>query len=327
LQKLLSLQKADNTRTKCTPDVTSSTNTTPFCAYHSFINTNNSIYAAIPNFLGTCFTGASPNNDDSDQTINAVSHEQMETATNPLLSAWYDSNNFEIADLCAFTFGPGNSQGADVVWNMNPYIVQQEWSNAISGCTLTTSTATRYYEIVNRNSGLIMDVSGNSKNAGAQVIQWTNHNGANQQWTLVPDGANYQVVNRNSGLVLDVSGASTNAGTQLIQWTNYNGLNQQWFLVPDGGYDVIVNVKSNLVTDIAGASTSGGAQVIQWPFHNGLNQQWRLVTDGSYYQIVNLNSGLVMDVSGASTNAGAQVIQWTNHNGLNQQWSLIPTSA
>jgi len=323
------------TSSECTPDVTSSTNTTPICAYHAFINTT--IYAAIPyiaspNFNGLCNTGSSPNSDDADQTINATSHEQMEAATDPLLSAWYnDTSGLEIGDLCAFTFGPGNLQGADVLWNKNPYIVQEEWSdNTINGCTLTTNTtintAQTYYQIVNRNSGLVMDVSGGSTNAGAQVIQWTNHSGLNQQWSLVPDGNNYQIKNRNSGLVLDVFGGSKNAGANVIQWTNHNGLNQQWFLVPDGGYDLIVNVNSFLVADVSGGSTNAGAHVIQWTFHNGLNQQWELVPV-SPFEIVNRNSNLVADVFGGGTNAGAHVIQWPYHSGLNQQWILVSDGA
>ncbi|HKV00507.1 MAG TPA: hypothetical protein VJQ26_00200, partial [Ktedonobacteraceae bacterium] len=38
----------DSSHTICTPDVTSSTNTTPFCAYHSSFGPNNTIYAAMP---------------------------------------------------------------------------------------------------------------------------------------------------------------------------------------------------------------------------------------------------------------------------------------
>jgi Ricin-type beta-trefoil lectin domain-like len=116
----------------------------------------------------------------------------MAAATDPLLSAWVDNtspNGGEIGDLCAWTFGPGNLQGADVLWNRDPYIAQQEWSNAISGCTLTTNNANRYYQIVNRNSGLVMDVYGGGTNADAQVIQWTNPNGLNQQWSLIPTSA------------------------------------------------------------------------------------------------------------------------------------------
>jgi hypothetical protein len=298
-----------------------------FCAYHSSFGTN-TIYATMPYAASfTCNPGSSPNNDDADQTINVTSHEQMEAATDPLGNAWIDTSNpngGEIGDLCAWQFGPENSQGADVVWNNHGYIVQEEWSNAISGCTLNSSIATKYYEIVNRNSGLVMDISGGATNAGAHVIQWTNHIGLSQQWALVTDGSYDQIVNRNSGLVLDVSGGGTNGGAQVIQWTNHNGLNQQWSLVTDGSYDQIVNRNSGLVLDVSGGGTTQGVNVIQWPNHNGLNQQWALVPVDSYNQIVNRNSGLVMDVSGGGTNAGAQVIQWPYHDGLNQQWALIP---
>jgi Ricin-type beta-trefoil lectin domain-like len=333
----------DSSHAICTPDVPTPPNTSPFCAYHGSFGTNNTIYAAMPytaspNFNFGCTTGAvfgltgsSPNSDDADQTINATSHEQMEAATDPypiVNPAWQDTTNkVEIGDLCAFTFGPGNPQGADVLLNNNPYIVQQEWSNAISGCTLTTNTAPKYYQIKNRNSGLVMDVSGGGTNAGAQVIQWPYHSGANQQWAFVPDGTFLQIKNRNSGLVLDVSGGSTNALANVIQWTNHNGLNQQWLLVPDGGYDAIVNVNSGLVADVSGGSTSAGAHVIQYGFHNGLNQQWASIPLNPYYEIVNRNSGLVADVSGASTSAGAHVIQWPYHGGLNQQWALVPDGA
>jgi hypothetical protein len=328
----------DSSKTACTPDVTSSTNTTPFCAYHSSFGPNNTIYAAMPyaaspTFNFGCYSGSSPNSDDADQTINVTSHEQMEAATDPypvLKPAWQASNGLEIGDLCAFTFGPGNLQGADVLWNKNPYIVQQEWSNAINGCTLTTNatinTAKTYYQIVNRNSGLVMDVSGGSTNAGATLIQWTNHSGLSQQWSLVPDGNSIQIKNRNSGLVLDVSAGSKNGGATLIQWSNHNGLSQQWFLVPDGGYDVIVNVNSGRVADVSGGSTSAGAHLIQWGFHNGLSQQWELVPL-SPFEIVNRNSNLVADVSGGSTSAGAHLIQWGFHNGLSQQWTLVSDGA
>ncbi|HEY1350935.1 MAG TPA: hypothetical protein VGF67_15045 [Ktedonobacteraceae bacterium] len=111
-----------------------------FCAYHDFFGSN-TIYAAMPYAASfSCNPGSSPNNDDADQTINVTSHEQMEAATDPLLNAWTDSSGSEIGDKCAWTFGPLNGQGADVVWNNNPYIVQQEWDNQSSSCRLTPNT-------------------------------------------------------------------------------------------------------------------------------------------------------------------------------------------
>jgi Ricin-type beta-trefoil lectin domain-like len=327
----------DISKTSCTPDVTTADPSLAFCAYHFNFGTNNTIYAAMPyaaspSFNGGCTpgTGAGPNNDDADQTINVTSHEQMEAATDPYPSlnpAWQDSGGNEIGDLCAWTFGPNNAQGADVVWNSDGYIVQQEWSNAINGCALTTNTATTYYQIVNRNSGLVLDVSGASTTQGAQVFQWSNHNGASQQWKLVTVGNNFQIVNRNSGLLLGVAGASTSAGANVIQWTANTSLDQQWFLYPDGGRDVIVNRNSGLVLDITGGSTSVGAHAFQWYYHNGLSQQWALVPVKPYYKIVNLHSGLVADITGGSTSVGAYAFQWPYHNGLSQQWALVADGA
>lgn len=300
-----------------------------FCAYHSFFGAN-TIYAAMP--YAASFScnqqidpnTSGPNNNDADQTINVTSHEQIEAATDPMLNAWFDSQGEEIGDKCAWTFGPVNSQGADAVMSSHPYLVQQEWNNSFSSCALTSGVPNVYYQITNRNSGLVTDVSGASKSAGAHVIQWTNHTGINQQWLLVPDGPFYQIVNRNSGLVLDVDHGSTSAGAQVLQWTNHNGLNQQWELFPDGGFNIIVNVNSRLVLDVDHGSKTAGANVLQFGFHNGTNQQWGMKAVIPYYKITNHHSNLAMDVFGGGTNAGANIIQWPYHNGFNQQWALVP---
>ena len=302
-----------------------------FCAYHGYFGatTDPTIYAAMPYAASfKCnpeFSGVTPNADDADQTINVLSHEQMEAATDPLLNAWYDdsTNQEEIGDKCAWTFGPVDSRGADVNFNSHPYLLQQEWSNAITGCALTTSTARQYYRIVNRHSGLVMDVSGGGTNPGAQVIQWSNHFGINQQWYLQPDGSTFQIVNRHSGLVMDVAGSATNAVANVIQNTNSHNASQQWYLDPEGAYDVLQNINSNMVADVSGGSTSAGAHVIQNFYTNGTNQQWTLVPIKTYYVVKNINSGLVMDVSGGSTSAGAHVIQWPSNGGTNQEWSIV----
>jgi Phosphate-induced protein 1 conserved region len=86
-----------------------------------------------------CMTKQSPNNDyDADSTINVTSHEQMEAVTDPLINAWYDANQYEIGDKCAWNFGSVSLNGgkANVEWNGHYYLVQQEWSNARKGCTL-----------------------------------------------------------------------------------------------------------------------------------------------------------------------------------------------
>jgi hypothetical protein len=141
-----------------------------------------------------------------------------------------------------------------------------------------TPTPGTYYKIVNRNSGLVLDISGASTANGGQAIQWPYTGGANQQWREVPVNGGYKLVNRNSGLVLDDPGWSKSNGTQLDQWADTNGANQWWNLVPAGnGYYYLVNQNSGLYADVSGASTTQGAAVIQWPSNGGANQQWQLI--------------------------------------------------
>ncbi|GCE15630.1 hypothetical protein [Tengunoibacter tsumagoiensis] len=107
-----------------------------FCAYHSYFGSN-TIYAAMPYaYSFSCNGGNGPNGDQAaDETINVTSHEQIEAATDPLLNAWYDSSGSEIGDKCAWNFG--NSSGANITLNGNPYRLQKEWDNAKRGCVLT----------------------------------------------------------------------------------------------------------------------------------------------------------------------------------------------
>jgi len=55
--------------------------------------------------------------------------------------------------------------------------LNQQWS-LVPDCN--------FFQIKNRNSGLVLDVFGGGTSGGVNVIQWTNHNGLNQQWSLIP---------------------------------------------------------------------------------------------------------------------------------------------
>lgn len=114
-----------------------------FCAYHG--SAGQLIYAAMP-YAADYNCGNTlklPNNDVADETINNASHEQMEAATDPYGSGWIDDvDGQEIGDKCSWNFGTISSNGANMTLNGNPYIIQQEWSNAISGCTKGSTSVT-----------------------------------------------------------------------------------------------------------------------------------------------------------------------------------------
>ena len=117
-----------------------------YCAYHSQIGTggNAILYANMPYAMtvpSACGSGESPNGSDADSTLNVVSHEHNETITDPLGTAWFDNSGNEDGDKCAWNFGAalGGAPGAEYnqVIRRHDYYLQQEWSNASSGCVLT----------------------------------------------------------------------------------------------------------------------------------------------------------------------------------------------
>jgi O-glycosyl hydrolase len=151
----------------------------------------------------------------------------------------------------------------------------------ISGASYNGSTgyeAGAIYKLVNRNSGLVLDVNGASTAGGATIIQWSDNGAANQQWKLEPVGNGYyNIRNVGSGLLLDVNSGSTQGGAALIQWQANGGYNQQWLPIDVGGYLVLANRNSGLTVDINQGSMTAGASTIQWEDNGGANQQWRLV--------------------------------------------------
>jgi hypothetical protein len=74
----------------CFGGLTGQCTTNTFCAYHSgFYNASNEpvLYANEPYDAkipgGGCSDGTSPNGDDADAELNTISHEHIETITDP----------------------------------------------------------------------------------------------------------------------------------------------------------------------------------------------------------------------------------------------------
>lgn len=158
------------------------------------------------------------------------------------------------------------------------------------------------YKIINRNSGKALDVYQKSTADGANVQQYTDNGGTNQQWSLVDVGSGYyKLVNKNSGKVLDVYQKSTADGANVQQWTDNGGTNQQWSVTDvGGGYYKIINRNSGKALDVSAFSTENGANVQQWTDSGGTNQQWSFVVVGG-----NIGSGdIVVAPNGSDSNPG-----------------------
>ncbi|MDR0501102.1 MAG: RICIN domain-containing protein [Coriobacteriales bacterium] len=192
-----------------------------------------------------------------------------------------------------------------------------------------------YYNIINVNSGLALDISGARIANGAEVIQWPLNGSDNQKWSLVAtaDGAYMIASALNSNYVLDINGGGEFSGSKLIIWKRHGGTNQKWAIdvvsstVSDGAYVITTAVSGGRAMDIEANSKDGGAKMLLWDRHNMANQQFTLkyMESTGYYVMTNVGSGQSVDVNGGSTQDGAQVIQWPLHGKLNQQWAIVPT--
>jgi Glycosyl hydrolase family 59/Ricin-type beta-trefoil lectin domain-like/Glycosyl hydrolase family 59 central domain len=136
---------------------------------------------------------------------------------------------------------------------------------------------TTNYKIVNRNSGLALEIPGSSTTEGTTIDQNTYTGGKNQLWNLVAEGTgSYKMVNVNSGLVLDDLNKATANASPVGQWASNGATNQEWMLTLSGGYYIIKNVYSGLVLDVHQKSTAPGATVDQYASNGGTNQQWTI---------------------------------------------------
>ncbi|WP_133260031.1 choice-of-anchor P family protein [Streptacidiphilus pinicola] len=126
------------------------------CGYHSS-NGNNQLYAFMSDSGGdhgapgnNCLIQDSAPNGNlaADNEVSILSHEISETATDPYVNttpAWTDltsqTTGGEIGDKCeagetGTPYAPKNDSGADVFLHGHPYVLQQEWSNAVHTCAM-----------------------------------------------------------------------------------------------------------------------------------------------------------------------------------------------
>lgn len=134
------------------------------------------------------------------------------------------------------------------------------------------------YYLINRLSGLQMDLNNNSVTSGDKILQDTkSFSSLSQRWafTKMPDG-NWKFSNIENNLCLD----SSSAGGSLLTVQNpctINTPSQEWtFTYVNNGYNAITNVATGNVLDSVGESTSVGAQLNQTPLSGPptVSQQW-----------------------------------------------------
>lgn len=90
-----------------------------------------------------------------------------------------------------------------------------------------------YYTLTNVNSNLVADIVNYSLDDGANIQQWTDTKGTNQQWYLdyAGDGWFY-IRSRHSAKCLEVASPYTTSGASIQQRDKSGAANQQWRFIP-----------------------------------------------------------------------------------------------
>jgi hypothetical protein len=108
------------TETGVTVDQGGSASCQDFCGYHDTFGSN-IFYGVLP--YPDC-SGCTGGQDTFTALTVTTSHELCEAITDPIPGqGWYDDNNGEIGDICAWK-----------TKTVGPYTVQQEWSNQANQC-------------------------------------------------------------------------------------------------------------------------------------------------------------------------------------------------
>ncbi len=130
------------------------------------------------------------------------------------------------------------------------------------------------WQIVNRQTGQVLQVTGGSTSDGALVNSATNTGAAYQKWDITRNIDGYYALNNvNSGLTLDVFDGSLANNGSVDQWATLNNLIQQWSIQPAGnGYYYIENANSDMVL------TSNTTNDVQQGNTGSFLQQWQFVS-------------------------------------------------
>ena len=115
---------------------------TKFCGWHSYNGNYKYSWVGIPASNCNCFAQrTSPNGDAAvDSAITTIAHELMETATDPMINAWFNANGDENGDACAWKFVDRvHSEGYyyNMVVNGLKYYVQANYNLGSQTCTMS----------------------------------------------------------------------------------------------------------------------------------------------------------------------------------------------
>mgnify|MGYP000409343555 CR=1 FL=1 len=152
--------------------------------------------------------------------------------------------------------------------------------NILSGPTASGTLEDGVYTIASSlNRNLVLDVSGASKDAGANVHGWMSSGGENQLWYIQSIGGGlYSIRALHSARFMNVAGSGKTNGTNIHQWSDKtpNG-DEKWRIQDNGDGTYTFHAAVNgLALDLAEGKVANGQNVQCWTSNGTGAQRWVL---------------------------------------------------
>ncbi|MDC0609792.1 RICIN domain-containing protein [Vibrio sp.] len=144
---------------------------------------------------------------------------------------------------------------------------------ATETCSSTPTSGNTYY-IVNKGSGLALDVNTNDSTSAPNVITYEYWAPNNQKFVLTKQSDNYWTIKSvYNSKVLDVLNSTTSDGANVLVYSDWSGDNQRWELKAQssGGFK-IVNKNSQKSLTVGGSTN--GSNVYQNDDQSLSSQRW-----------------------------------------------------
>ncbi len=201
--------------------------------------------------------------------------------------------------------GPGAVYGGGTCDGCTVDIYTSGSINA-DGTVTSGPAATDWMALVATHSGMCVDITDNSSQSGADLIQDGCDLDSGQQFKLVPDGAGFTLRPNSSGLCVDVPGASSSNWVIVEQHGCDGGANQrlQW------SGNSLVFAHSGKCLDVRLSSTDSQAKLIQYTCNGGENQRFHPggTINSTWIGSVNADSSGSFSMASASLTEG--VVVW-----------------
>ena len=197
-----------------------------------------------------------------------------------------------------------------------------------------------FVKLINKYSGLAVDISENGTANGTKIQQWTDAGADAQRFKLIRtklpytsiylnDGT-YEIQSKTSGKLIHAANWTNGSAAHLWEPADINLQKMHFERQNDGTYRItVLSGNGGALTNPESYDNGSGLQFSAWTGRD--HQKWYVVSlsDG-YIKLINKYSGMAIDVFENLTGNGTKIQQWKDGNTNTQEteaqkFRLLPT--